>query len=288
MECPICENKEFKKLPLIQEVSRYTKITHNLFKCQNCELVMPYPKPYEDKEKLKIYDSPDNIKFFNKKLNDLDYNSKEYKYYFKHFRPFIDLIRKYKIKGKSLDIGCGGGHLLKLLSENNFKAEGIEITDKLVKALNKKYKVYLAELGDKKLKQKYDLLTASQVIEHISDPNKFVQEMNKLLKKKGYVIISTPYLNGLVPKILRTKWYGLGYGQHLNFFSPKNLEILFKKNGFEILEFKILIVDYSHPKFPRILNLITESISKIIVSIGMGDNLFMVARKIRNIKELQK
>ena len=49
--------------------------------------------------------------------------------------------------------------------------------------------------------------------------------------------------------ILRTKWYGLGYGQHLNFFSKKNIKLLLEQEGFKVMESKILMVDYAHPKF---------------------------------------
>jgi hypothetical protein len=94
-----------------------------------------------------------------------------------------------------------------------------------------------------------------------------------------------PYIQGLVPRILRTKWYGLGYGQHLNFFSKQSIKILLERTGFEPVEFKVLSVDYAHPKFPSILNHLANLIMFLLVSLGLGDNLFVVAKKNKELKK---
>ncbi|MDO8460311.1 MAG: methyltransferase domain-containing protein [Nanoarchaeota archaeon] len=286
MKCLICNSSNVKKILLIHEVSRYTGTPHPLYKCKNCGLIRPDPLPYSDDTKLDIYDVSENIKFYDKKEDKIDTKSYEYIYYFKHFKPFISLVKKYKIKGKALDIGCGAGHLLKMLNKEGLVAEGTEISPRLVKALKKdSLKVYCAELGNKQLKKNnYNLITFNQVLEHIVDPESFLKEVNSLLHSEGYVILAVPYLYGLVPQILRTKWYGLGYGQHVNFFSQESMRILLERNGFKLQEFKILSVDYAHPNFPSFLNVIANLITSVIVSLGLGDNLFVVAKKVKGAK----
>ena len=281
MKCIICGNSSFFKIPFIHEVSRYTEKTYPLFECKRCGLVRPNPLPYKDIEKSSIYAAHENIKFFDSKSKRITRKTEEYKYYFKHFQPYLNLIKKYYLSGKALDVGCGAGHLLKLLSEEKFDVEGLEISPELVNALKSDgFEAFCCEMGDKTIKcNTYDLVTLNQVLEHIDDPKKFAHNLNRILKKGGHLILAVPYLYGLVPQILRTKWYGLGYGQHLNFFSKKSLEILLEKEGFKILEFKKLIVDYAHPKFPKILNTFAGILSQIIVSLGMGDNLFLIAKK---------
>ena len=174
------------------------------------------------------------------------------------------------------------GHLMIVLKRLGLKAEGIEVSPILIKALLKdNMKVYKGNLGDKIMRnKKYDFVTANQVLEHVENPQKFLGSINRIMKNRAYVVISVPYINGLVPKILRKKWYGLGHGQHLNFFSKKSISILFEKNGFEIKDIKIDIVDYSHPSFPKIVNFIANFLSKIIVFTGLGDNMFIVAQKL--------
>src|SRR3989344_2906833 len=280
-KCLICKGNNISKIPLIHEISRYSKVKYPLFKCNNCGFIRPWPLPYDDGG-LDIYDNPENIKFYDTKKGKIDEDNYEYKYYFKHFRPYISLIEKHKIKGKSLDVGCGPGHLLELLSKRGFKAEGTDVSPVLVNALKNKFKVYCGELDKKEIKRKsYGLVTLNQVIEHVEDPEKFVRQLNSVLVIGGHMILATPYIYGIVPKILRSKWYGLGYGQHLNFFSKKSMKMLLERNGFDVLEIKILSVDYAHPNFPRILNAIANLIMKFNVFFGMGDNLFVVAKKIR-------
>jgi len=136
MICPVCKASDFKKVPFINEVSKYTKISYPLFKCRGCGLIRPNPLPYNDENKDTIYDEADNIKFY--KNGKIDENSYEYQYYFKHFKPYLELVKKYGKGGSCLDVGCGAGHLMELLDKNGLYVEGLEVTEKLAKALGKK------------------------------------------------------------------------------------------------------------------------------------------------------
>ncbi len=282
MQCLICKNRKFKKIQFMNEIAMWNKKKYPLFKCVDCEFTRPFPLPYNDKSKKEIYDSESNIRFYNPKLRKIDFESEEYKDYFKHFSQYADFVIKYNIKGKHIDVGCGAGHIIHLLSKKGLNSEGLEISKKLVNSLKSRYNVYCSEL--KNIKKKYNLITMSHVFEHVINPNEFVREINKHLYKNGFVILSLPYIKGIIPQLLRTKWYGLGHGQHLNFFSKKNLKILFEENGFKVLEFKIRILDYTHKKFPKLLNSIILLFTKIIEYLNLGDNLYVVAIKKRDLK----
>ena len=121
MICPICNSDKFKKIFFMREVSRITKKGYPLFKCEKCSLIRPNPLPYTDTSKLSIYDSDDNIRFYDAGEKRILFNSKEYKDYFKHFRQFEDFVKKYSITGRHLDVGCGAGHLVFLLKKQGFK-----------------------------------------------------------------------------------------------------------------------------------------------------------------------
>ncbi|MBX4196782.1 class I SAM-dependent methyltransferase [Candidatus Pacearchaeota archaeon] len=278
MNCVICQGN-VKQIPLIHEVSRYTRTAYPLFECTNCGLARPHPLPYSETTKLSIYDVPENIRFFNKETKTIEESSPEYKYYFRHFTPYIDLVNKYNIQGSCLDVGCGVGHLMHMLARKGLNVEGMEISPDLVSALNKKFKVYCAEVGDKSIKKKYDLITFNHVLEHVEHPESFIKGIYSMLNEQGYIIFAVPFLYGLIPQILRTKWYGLGYGQHLNFFSIKSLKNLLERNGFIVHEFKRLSVDYAHPAFPRIMNTVAQMIMKGVIAMNWGDNLFVVAQR---------
>lgn len=280
MKCIIC-SAEMNRIPLINEISRYNGKKYPLFKCKNCGFIRPNPLPFEDHSAIDFYDEGSNIKFFDKKLGDIDRTTKEYKYYYKYGKPFLDFIDKYKISGKSLDVGCGPGHLMELQKKKGIKVEGMEVSKLLVNLLKKQgFKMHYGLLGNLKL-LKYDLITMNQVLEHIEKPEPAIKAINKALNVKGYCIIAVPYIYGIIPQVLRSKWYGLGYGQHLNFFSKKSIAMLLERNGFKVKEIKILSVDYTHPKFPFFINWIASFIMRVNIFLGLGDNLFIVAQKIR-------
>lgn len=287
MKCPLCKNSNFRRLFFLKEISRINGKRYPLYKCKNCDLVIAYPNPYKENKSEKIYDDEKNIKFYNSRDKKIELNSEEYKHYYKNFLPHLKIIKKYSKKDeKILDIGCGPGHLLAMLTKKGYKVEGMEISEKLFNALKEKFKVHLAKVDSRKMKnKKYNFLILNHVLEHIENLEGFVKSLNRLLNNKGRVLIAIPYIYGLIPNILRSRWYGLGHGQHLNFFSKKSLKYLFEKEGFRIVEFKILGADYTHPLFPNIINKVIETINNGIVSVGLGDNLFMVAEKVEEIKK---
>ena len=178
-----------------------------------------------------------------------------------------------------MDIGCGSGHLLTRAKELGLSSEGLELNPHLVNEL----KAQGFTVSDKKIeevKQKYDLITMNHVIEHIDNLQEFLQSTGKALNNKGYLMLAFPYIYGIIPRILRTCWYGQGYGQHLNFFSIKSINLLLAKNQFEIIKIEKLSLDYSPSWIPLPFRIITNLISKITVASGLGDNIFIVARKL--------
>jgi len=247
-----------------------------LYKCSSCGLIIPYPHPYTEDTKIEVYNRD-----YNKNETKIDYDSPYSRHYIKNFIPYLSYINKYKIRGNHLDVGCGLGYLLHLCKLNGFETEGIELNKQLVKLLNKKgFKVHDKELGSPEYhKNYYDLITANHVLEHIDNINDFLKNINNLLKNDGYLIFACPYINGIIPKILRTKWYGQGFGTHLNFFSIKSIKKLLKNNGFKLVEIKINSMDYTTYNMPHFFKLIIRTVSKLISNMGLGDNIFVVAKK---------
>lgn len=272
--CPICSGENFKKIFFMKEICAWNQRRYSLYKCLNCKNVRPFPLPYLDKNKLKIY-GEENISFYENKERKILFESKEYLNYLKHFKEYNFLFKKYHVSGKLLDVGCGSGHLLMIAEKNGLSVEGLEVSKEQVRALSKRFKV--SNLNLEEIKKKYDVLTMNHVLEHIENPKKFVNSFSKRVKKGGFVIIAVPYFWGVLPQILRTRWYGTGRGQHLNFYSIKSFKILFKKK-FDILEIKRSSLDYSRKYFPKKINNLILFISKLIGP-HFGDNIHVVLRK---------
>lgn len=106
------------------------------------------------------------------------------------------------IKNKnSLDVGCGFGHGVFLQSLYAKSAKGFDISKKAVDIGNR----FLASKGLSNnnltcyfpTHNKYDVITAFEVIEHIEKDGglNLLKELKRSLSRKGVLIISTPYID---------------------------------------------------------------------------------------------
>lgn len=102
-----------------------------------------------------------------------------------------------EVKGKTvLDIGCGGGIVCEPLARMGAKVTGIDAGAENIEAakahakqsdLDITYKATTAE----DFKGQFDVVLALEIIEHVDDPEFFIQSLLKLCKPKGRIIIST-------------------------------------------------------------------------------------------------
>ena len=115
-------------------------------------------------------------------------------------KVFPDSSRK---EANVLDLAAGQGALSQRLQDlgfgkitawelekeqfrpNGIKVEGFD--------LNKNFSEFTRE--------RFDLITAVEIIEHLENPHHFLREISKLLKPKGYLVLSTPNIDSAVGRI---------------------------------------------------------------------------------------
>ena len=104
-------------------------------------------------------------------------------------------------KLKCLDIGCGGGLLSERIARLGASVTGIDITKSSIEvakihALNSGLNINyintdISSFIKKISPKKFDLIIASEVIEHIDNRGLFFKGVSKLLKNKGILILTT-------------------------------------------------------------------------------------------------
>lgn len=116
------------------------------------------------------------------------------------------------IRGKKLlDVGCEAGYITMKLAEKGALVTAIDLIEEPIKQLkrqlkNKPYKINLRLADATKLPFKtnsFDIILATEVIEHITRLEKFVSGAAKVLKPGGRLLITFPNEN------LRQKIYPL-------------------------------------------------------------------------------
>jgi len=97
--------------------------------------------------------------------------------------------------GKLLEAGCGDGHLLNYFCRNGFTGIGIDLTHYALKIAMERYNknnyinTDLRALSFKT--ESFDVITCFNVIEHIGEQDKVMEEFRRIMKPGGVLIIGT-------------------------------------------------------------------------------------------------
>ena len=157
-------------------------------RCEKCGLTYLNPQP--EKETL--------LKFYRKRYSLADERRlrplfEKLIYFFRKQRARE--ILRLKEKGEILDIGCGRGLMLKYLKEKGWGVKGIEFSEgtaSIAKSLLKD-DVYIGEGSLKRFdKEKFDVVILDYVLEHLTNPYEVLEEVNRILKKGGFLVASVP------------------------------------------------------------------------------------------------
>ena len=105
---------------------------------------------------------------------------------------FLELLLKQK--GAILEIGPGYGRVLRSIENNGQSIIGLEISKKLYSQL--KEEGFNVKHGDA-LKmpfesETFDCVVGEEVIEHITEQKKLIEEVSRVLKPEGCTVFTTP------------------------------------------------------------------------------------------------
>jgi 2-polyprenyl-3-methyl-5-hydroxy-6-metoxy-1,4-benzoquinol methylase len=130
----------------------------------------------------------------------------------KIFEDIVDSIGKNL---RVLDVGCGDGVISEPLIRMGHFIAAVDLPTVATSA--NKCKVSSVIAGDAETlafaDQTFDLVIASEVLEHLWEPQSFIDEAYRTLKSHGYLIIETP--EGMA---------GLNYDSHMNYYTAEIIE----------------------------------------------------------------
>lgn len=205
--------------------------------------------------------------------------------YFRSFKQdyrLRSLVKTVSLsKGKLLDVGCGGGILTEALPYYfpNSTIYGCDISKAAIKYAKKlgSGKVSFEVIKNNKLPYKsnfFDICICFDVLEHVPDVDFFLNEIKKVLKKRGELFLIVPCegepftYTWLFQRIkLGNKLTSRFFGHIHPEFTHKYMENILKKHGFKIEK-----KTYSEHFFYQLLHLMTFFGPKLILELFLGRN----------------
>jgi ubiquinone/menaquinone biosynthesis C-methylase UbiE len=149
--------------------------------------------------------------------------------------------------GRILDVGCGGGYFTHAISGLGSPREvfGIDISENAIQQARSDYpgiNFSVGEITSLEFQEEFfEAIFAIEVLEHIMDVGLALKELNRVLKKGGYLVITTTDFN-LLKRVLIALFFFDKYfyptNPHIRFFDKNTLSSILEKNGFSVFRYK--------------------------------------------------
>src|SRR6266704_5437418 len=126
-----------------------------------------------------------------------------------------------KRTGSVLDIGCGTGRFLEFAQTHGWQIAGLELCAGVGRetAARLRAQVYLGSVFDVELpKEKFDLVTMFDCIEHLEDPLRALTICHRTLKPGGVLAITTPNFKGIGRLLLGPQAFAIWPDTHIVYF----------------------------------------------------------------------
>lgn len=207
-----------------------------------------------------------------------------------YFKNILFAKLKLDPQGKSaLEVGCGGGLLCEEIARMGFETYGVDpslnslrtaVNHSKASGLRIHYQPGTGEAlpyGDNTM----DVVFCCDVLEHISDPEKVISEISRILKPGGifcYDTFNRTFLSKLFAVKISQEWGRWAFAPpnlHVwsKFIKPRELEAIFAENSLKGIEQKGMKPNVSLPKMLRCLR---KRAKGLLTYTDIGNKLFMV------------
>lgn len=177
-------------------------------------------------------------KNFLGQIKPISKNNFTYFFHLKLLEPFLPQIKTYSI----LDVGCGVGTLsLFLAAQGAKKVVGIDLAaDAIAQAEAARQALKLTHLTFRTATLspnigQFDVIIASEIIEHVPNPAQFVTHLASNLKPGGTLILTTPYAHNWLRQHGLLKQHDR-YAGHIKIFDEISLKKLFSDKTWHLTQ----------------------------------------------------
>lgn len=207
----------------------------------------------------------------------------------------LQVVRNSASRGRLLDVGCSTGQFLDRASRAGFSASGMELNAASAEFARSHYGAEVARGTIHDAAGSFDVLTMFDVIEHVPDPLGDLRRAFELVAPGGLIVLSTPNIDGLFPRLSLRVAKALDYWPHpeppyhLYQFSVATLGATLGKAGFATTDVRHQAIDLAYTfgqtatllRSPKRLGYaaLFAPLAAVGPLLGQGDWIYVTARK---------
>lgn len=228
VSCPVCGEDKARLL--------WTKNDARYVRCMVCSLVYQNPRMSEQ-ELVDFYS--DKSYFINESGGRV---LSGYENYFaqctQNLRDeYFALVEHYARTrpGTYCDVGCGPGGVVKVAQQKGWDATGVEVSSWAVDEARKfGLTIHHGTLLDARFPSNhFDAVSMFDVLEHLTAPREYVQEIYRILKPGGVLVIETPNVDGFFARcVYREEADLVKPHAHVCLYGPRSVKHLLAPVGF--------------------------------------------------------
>lgn len=234
--CPLCQNSK-------SEMIYQERGALGISRCSECGLVFTNPRLKNPEQvywgQTEHYLAEARLIFTGLKKHHRDIN----------YRHDLELIRRTKPTGRFLDVGTNMGFFLRLARDMGYDTLGIEPSASLSALAREYFKLdIMTEFLEKAdlPAESADIISMTDVFEHIPNPGTLLIAAKRLLKKDGILFIKVPNVNYSLLKLRLLKMLGrtgsydiFDSYEHVVHYNFKTLKKMLDQNGFQLINHSI-------------------------------------------------
>lgn len=295
--CPNCRHD--------QNEVRYDFGDHRILRCRRCVLLFLDPWPTEEETGLVYGEEYFQNPYFMQEGNNhlfgyVDYVAERLNkqpQYASIAREIHTILSPRHRQPRLLEVGCGFGYFLDVAFEEGFDVTGLEFNAHAVERLRRKYAfpILSGRLEEATLEAgSLDAGVMFDVIEHLRDPFRALDQLHNALVPNGLLVLSTVDAESLVSRIIGKRLEDFRRTrEHLIFFSRSTLTRVLRDHGFEVVRLRSIghtfdlgqFIDrlalYSRPVFGSLRTIVTwMGLASVQIYVNPYTKMIAFARRI--------
>jgi SAM-dependent methyltransferase len=219
--CDFCGSVNASQVHLLHDELLGLPGDFPLVRCESCGLLYLWPRPTDEDLRDRY---PDSYPPFRGKQRPVMGWRRWIRNYGLARR--CRAITSRKRGGRLLDIGCAGGEFLdEMRRHGHWEVEGLEPSANAASAARERFglRVFQGTLVDAAYPDAhFDAVTLWSVLEHLPSPHRSLQEVHRILKPNGLLLVQVPDPLSWQARLFGAAWAGFDAPRHL-FAFPRDV-----------------------------------------------------------------